>query len=58
MLQQLYYIKQYFGAKYLSLAAKSNFKTIHHSIEKITLVIIQFCMVYILHIYSYIITKL
>ena len=34
MLQQLYYFKQYFGVKYLSLAAKFNFKTMHHSIEK------------------------
>ena len=34
MLQQLYYIKQHVGAKYLSLAAKWNFKTIHQSIEK------------------------
>ena len=29
----IYYIKQYFEAKYLSLAAKCNFKTIHRSIE-------------------------
>ena len=33
MLQQLS-SNNYFGIKYLSLAAKRNFKTMHHSIEK------------------------
>ena len=34
MLQELYYIKQYVGVKYLSLAARCYFKTMHHSIKK------------------------